>query len=295
MTGSLICDHDLYNTACYTWKNLRQNDTERGRADEFIRLVKPDGSHNASFAIFGVGAIDSYIYAGYNDYDGLNLRISATNLSWGDNTILHAGNFNSYAPKLDGTGASGTWGINISGNAATAGSVDWSGVTNRPTSLPANGGTADYAISSGTANTTSHILYNNNFDKKYGAYAIFQQYAEISDFPHNGWFNSIKMLHNNSLGYFTEIATSFSGEDGMWRRRLNYGEQSGWYKMLDSGNFNSYAPKLDGTGASGTWGINISGNADTATNVAWSGVTGKPTKLSDFTDDLGSSPIHTHS
>lgn len=31
---------------------------------------------------------------------------------------LHSGNYNSYAPKLNGTGASGTWGINISGNAA---------------------------------------------------------------------------------------------------------------------------------------------------------------------------------
>lgn len=45
---------------------------------------------------------------------------------------------------------------------------------------------------------------------------------------------------------------------------------------INSSNYNSYAPKLDGTGASGTWGINIAGNAATATNVAWSGVTGKP-------------------
>lgn len=41
-------------------------------------------------------------------------------------------------------------------------------------------------------------------------------------------------------------------------------------------------PKTDGTGASGTWGISISGNAATATNVAWSGVTSKPTTLSGY-------------
>ena len=76
------------------------------------------------------------------------------------------------------------------------------------------------------------------------------------------------MLHNNSYGYFTEIATSFTSEDGMWRRALRNGTQTGWYKMLDSGNYNSYAPKLDGTGASGTWGINISGNAATADTLA---------------------------
>ena len=34
--------------------------------------------------------------------------------------IFHTGNYTSYTVKKDGTGASGTWGINISGNAATA-------------------------------------------------------------------------------------------------------------------------------------------------------------------------------
>jgi hypothetical protein len=33
--------------------------------------------------------------------------------------VLHAGNYTSYSPSLTGTGASGTWGISITGNAAT--------------------------------------------------------------------------------------------------------------------------------------------------------------------------------
>ena len=36
---------------------------------------------------------------------------------------------------------------------------------------------------------------------------------------------------------------------------------------LTTSNYNSYAPKLDGTGASGTWGINISGKANIANNL----------------------------
>lgn len=36
---------------------------------------------------------------------------------------------------------------------------------------------------------------------------------------------------------------------------------------LTSSNFNSYSPKLDGTGATGTWGISISGNASSATKL----------------------------
>lgn len=34
--------------------------------------------------------------------------------------LLHSGNYNNYAPSLTGTGASGSWGISISGNASTA-------------------------------------------------------------------------------------------------------------------------------------------------------------------------------
>ena len=386
-------------------------------------------------------------------------------------TALTSSNYNSYVPKLDGTGASGTWGISISGNAATATNADkldgyhasyanskpWgtipvitdggymdvgnsfefhhdnvtgsdystvlacTGNYSNIVRLPSKSGTLalltdnvasaskwstartitltgsvtgsvsidgsanvslatttnhthNYAGSSsagGSANSALTLLYNNILDTNYGNYAVFQQFAGLSDFPHSGWFNSIKMLHNNSSGYFTEIAMSFTGEDGMWRRALRGGTQVGWYKMLDSGNYNSYAlpisggtltgsvimrgidtnlirdivfdgtggwarglitlrvdgvdkfnigayggytvgassngiyygyigcnsydglnlrisatslswgdnsilhtgnynsyvPKLDGTGASGTWGINISGNAATATNA----------------------------
>lgn len=34
------------------------------------------------------------------------------------NTLIHSNNYNSYSPKLDGTGATGTWGINITGSAS---------------------------------------------------------------------------------------------------------------------------------------------------------------------------------
>ena len=36
---------------------------------------------------------------------------------------------------------------------------------------------------------------------------------------------------------------------------------------LTSSNYNSYSPKLDGTGATGTWGISITGNANYATTA----------------------------
>ena len=63
-----------------------------------------------------------YLYT-YNGPHMLGIKDDGTGYI-DSNTILHSGNYNSYAPKLDGTGATGTWGINISGNAATATNAD---------------------------------------------------------------------------------------------------------------------------------------------------------------------------
>jgi hypothetical protein len=70
-------------------------------------------------------------------------------------------------------------------------------------------------------------------------------------------------------------------------------------QSLHSGNYNTYAPTLTGVGASGTWGINISGNATTATtatSVPWTGVTSKPTTvagygITDFVSSNSASPV----
>lgn len=40
-----------------------------------------------------------------------------------------------------------------------------------------------------------------------------------------------------------------------------------WFEVLDGNNFNTYAPTLTGTGASGTWAISISGSANSATTA----------------------------
>lgn len=40
-----------------------------------------------------------------------------------------------------------------------------------------------------------------------------------------------------------------------------------WKRILDSTSFNEFAPKLDGTGAKGTWGINISGTSERSNHI----------------------------
>jgi hypothetical protein len=45
--------------------------------------------------------------------------LNAATLQQGGNQVLHAGNYNSYAPTLAGGGANGTWGINVTGSAGS--------------------------------------------------------------------------------------------------------------------------------------------------------------------------------
>ena len=57
-------------------------------------------------------------------------------------------------------------------------------------------------------------------------------------------------------------------ENGDLITRPNFQSNANYYNIIHSNNYNSYAPTLTGTGASGTWGISITGNAASATKLA---------------------------
>lgn len=71
---------------------------------------------------------------------------------------------------------------------------------------------------------------------------------------------------NSSTNYGHQIYIDDNGY-ALRHRYRNNGNWSDWASILDSTNYNSYAPTKTGGGASGTWGINISGNAATATKL----------------------------
>ena len=68
----------------------------------------------------------------------------------------------------------------------------------------------------------------------------------------------------------TQIGCPYNSDALYFRRGTWYADGTGsiknnaWKSIIHEGNFNSYAPKLDGTGATGTWGINITGSATAA-------------------------------
>ena len=196
-------------------------------------------------------------------------------------TILESSNYNSYAPTLTGTGASGTWSINITGSS---------------TSCTGNAASATYAPEvSLTGLGTSTVNVNNPRTAVYrnenGAGAALA-YAPV--------------LHLGGGDTMWQIQGTYgsSGNGTLYFRQGYNGSWGTWLTMLSSANYNSYSPTLTGTGASGSWGINITGssasctgNAATATLATkastlsqgggngtamtfnWSGQSGQPTWL----------------
>lgn len=78
-------------------------------------------------------------------------------------------------------------------------------------------------------------------------------------------------MSNSSIKMGYDVIEMGSGMLGAYTpsypNTLFWYDGAGWQEVLHYGNYNSYAPTLTGTGASGTWGINISGNAATATRL----------------------------
>lgn len=79
--------------------------------------------------------------------------------------------------------------------------------------------------------------------------AIYGSYGGILQDSNKGpvsgsWSNRIKILHNNSAGYYTELAQNFTGTAGLWHRRNVAGRVSEWTPVIDKANFRTY---LDST------------------------------------------------
>ncbi len=156
---------------------------------------------------------------------------------------LNSSNYNSYAPTLTGTGASGTWGISISGNAATA-------------------------TSATTATTSTYTTYINNIslgtgsvNVNYGSSAVLR-----IDGGSGAALQYAPVLHVAAGDTMWQAQGSYgsSGDGTLYFRQGYNGSWGNWLTMLSSYNYNSYAPTLTGTGASGTWNISITGSAGSA-------------------------------
>ena len=148
-----------------------------------------------------------------------------------------------------------------------------------------------YATSAGSATSSAkltnagHIdsidkLNNSSMEANTFKYATMAALSGL-----DGWDNNdgivLSASWNSSANYGHQILLDDSSYNIAHRYRNN-GTWSSWKRFLDTSNYNSYVPTKTGGGASGTWGINITGKAttagtaDVANSVAWGNVRGKP-------------------
>ena len=156
----------------------------------------------------------------------------------------------------DGTGASGTWGISITGNAATVSSITSGQVT---TAL----GYTPYQIRGVTTNLDT------------AASGIWRVDTGATGQPSGTDYGTVVVFDNASDTGF-QFASDYSSAN-LWWRSGNAASMGGtgswgaWRLVLHSGNYTSYAPSLTGGGASGTWNItaNYANNLTQGFNSNW--------------------------
>jgi hypothetical protein len=183
-------------------------------------------------------------------------------LYWNGDAVIHGGNYTSYSPTLTGTGASGTWGINITGNAATVSSITSGQVTGALGYTPYNATNPSGYITSSALSSylplSGGTLTGTLTVGADGGGANFVQRAV------NGW---------------QDVLTVWRGGSNVWNLQDSSGSAKvtsgsffiGSNLALHAGNYTSYSPSLTGSGASGTWSINVTGTAGATTTVNSSG------------------------
>lgn len=92
------------------------------------------------------------------------------------------------------------------------------------------------------------------------------------------WRNIISIRHrngaNDGINYGMMIYTALTGADSLrWNKQTGEKSWQGERIILDSSNYTSYTVTKTGSGASGTWGINVSGSSTSCSGNAASATT----------------------
>lgn len=183
--------------------------------------------------------------------------------------VLTAGNFTSYSPSLTGSGASGTWGINVTGNAGTATTLQ----TTRAINAVNFNGSSDITIpriraiddrtmapADGSAGylTFAFGSWNNNNTADYADILLLRSYTDSS-----GGADNMIAFRKNGIGM------------RIWQQ--TFGSSTAFSSSVDvvtSANVSSYAIAVSGgtlTGAIRAPQITAGGSTNTDANLGVQG------------------------
>jgi hypothetical protein len=154
-------------------------------------------------------------------------RFDGTISSDGTNfyTLLNSNNYTSYSPSLTGSGASGTWGINVTGSATSLNSSNF------------------------ISQTGSSGNYNTDFtNTPVGTFRYNGDSAGATNNPGGSWWLVQNMRHTNaSSSWGTQVAWGW--EDNANRlatRNVTSGSFGAWVYYLNSSNVGTYALPISG-------------------------------------------------
>lgn len=230
--------------------------------------------------------------------------------SWGAwSTNIDSSNYNSYAPTKTGTGASGTWGISITGNAATA--------TKLATARSINGTNFDGSgnITTVTWGTARNVTIGNTKKSVNGGADVSWSLSEIGAAASSHTHAYLPLSGGTMTGAISSSVTTGTHLEGNKGKAIINSTAADGYNMLARmkstngvwtlGNYTkgfhlyytadstisagkntvtkdvvllneSGDSAFPGTITAAKFNGPLNGNASTATNVAWTGVTGKP-------------------
>jgi len=100
--------------------------------------------------------------------------------------------------------------------------------------------------------------------------------SPVADWPTNasGWWHLLDVRHTNTANnYAMQFAGGFFDQN-LWFRKTNNSATQAWERILSTADIGGVIPSSTGLGASGTWGINITGNAATASGAPPTGAAG---------------------
>ena len=123
----------------------------------------------------------------------------------------------------------------------------------------------------GSPNTSGTLDWNHVSNTKPGAAGTLLLGSATNGPTGANYYHPFNLEYNtkDGTGNVTQMAVAYGDTGNQLYMRGRYsGVWTGWTRFLNSSNFNSYAPTLTGTGASGTWAINIGGSAVSASSAA---------------------------
>ena len=230
-----------------TGSGLDADFLDGNHASAFYLATNPSGYTSNTGTVTSVGATSPLVSSG-GDTPSLSIPAATASVNGYMSSV--------YASKLDGIAAGATNVTNTNQLTNGAGYITSSG------SITGSSG----SVSGLTLTSLANGIDPNNVTQNQLGYNTSVSLFGQTD---GGLYSSAY-----SSSWVHQIYGDFrTGQIAI--RGKNSNTWQAWRTVLDSSNYTSYSPSLTGGGASGTWGISISGNAATASNGGVTSVNGQ--------------------